>query len=79
MHSDVRCVSGLDVYGVLHHLRSVHAPCYDGSETPFLLHLIALLWCVAMRCVGTGNVLCVLLASDSSIDKCRPSSCVSKT
>ena len=44
--SEVRTVSGLDVYTVVYNLHHVHAPCYDGSETPFLLHLVALLWCV---------------------------------
>ena len=43
---EVRRVSGADLYSVLHSLRQVHLPCFDGVETPFLLHLIALLWCV---------------------------------
>ncbi len=49
---EVRRVAGADLYSVLHSLRQVHLPCFDGAETPFLLHLIALLWCVP-HCVAT--------------------------
>jgi hypothetical protein len=49
LRTDLRLVSAEDVARVVHGLAAAHLSCYDGSTTPFLLHVVALLWCVGVH------------------------------